>query len=141
LNNLKKHLRNLSFLILSAFLILTIAGCASQMGKGSEKSLYTVSETLEVNRSDLGKSIQLKLDQKLFFNFDSNPEEPGYWELVQYNNRNLIILSETPRVAEGHWGVLMQARGLGFTDVELKFIPLDESHPSQNHNFSISITR
>jgi len=118
-----------------------LSGCTSEMPKGSAQSLYTIADTLEVTKGDLGKSIQLKLNQKLLLNFESDPAQLGNWELVQYDNRTLLLLSENPRLPSENWGRLFQARVLGFAEIELRFVPQDENIPVQKHRFSISITR
>jgi hypothetical protein len=120
---------------------MLITGCVSEMSKGSAKNLYTIADILQVNRADLGKDIQLKLDQKLFFNFEPDPEHLGDWELVQYDNRHLLMLNDHPYVESGNWGLLLQARALGFSEVELRFTPVDENEKPQNYIFSISISR
>lgn len=143
---------NLSFFYLSSAIFqlrspllilaaLSLLGCASEMSRGSSKALYTIADTLEVHRNDIGKEIQLHRDQKLFFNFSKNPDEPGSWKLVDYSKRTLLLLSETPRVSPGDWGLLLQARALGSGEVELLFTPDDEALPSCNIKFETSISR
>ncbi len=131
---MKKTLAGLLALVL-------LAGCASQMSRGSSKSLYTVSEVLDVHREDIGKSVQLKLDQKIFFKMDPNPDKPGQWSLVDYSNRVLLLLSETPRVESGNWGLLLQARAMGSGEVTLRFTPFDENAQPETATFEISITK
>lgn len=127
--------------LLPILLSALIFGCASEMGRGSGKSLYSVADVLEVHPEDAGKSIQLTLNQKLFFNFEVNPEETGQWSLENYDRRVLLLLSDTPRVASGGWGVLLQARALGYGDVTLKFTPEDEGKPPRTVVFDISIRK
>ena len=121
--------------------LLLFAGCASEMGRGSTRALYTVADPLEVRRDDLGKDIQLRLDQKLLFNFETGGEHPGHWELLEYNNRILLLLSDTPRVATGFQGFLLQARAMGSGEVSLRFTPSDEGQQPQDVKFSISVRR
>ncbi len=128
-------------IILPALATLYFSGCASEMGRGSTKALYTITETLEVRYEDIGKEIQLRLDQKLFFHFSKNPEEPGTWKLIDYSRRPLLLLSETPRVSSGAWGLLFQARAMGSGEIELVFEPDSDAFPSRTIKFEISITR
>jgi len=121
--------------------LLLFAGCASEMGRGSTRALYTIADPLEVRRDDLGKDIQLRLDQKLLFNFETGGEHPGHWKLLDYNNRILLLLSDTPRVAPGFQGFLLQARALGGGEVSLRFTPSDEGRQPQDVKFSISVRR
>ena len=120
---------------------LFVTGCASQIGKGSSKTLYSIAGVLEVNRQDLGKDIQLNLDQKLFFNMDTTQEMPGQWSLAEYDNRILLLLSDTPRVESEHWGVLLQGRFLGSGEVVLQFTPTDENLKPQTFHFSVSVRK
>ena len=119
---------------------LGLMGCASEMSHGSSKTLYTIADVLEVHREDIGKEIQLHRDQKLFFNFSKNPDEAGSWKLVDYSKRTLLLLSESPNVSAGAWGLLLQARALGSGEVELVFTPEDEALPSRTIKFEMSIS-
>lgn len=125
----------------AVFLLVFGPGCASEMSRGSSKSLYSIADTLVVNETDLGKTIQLRLDQKLMLNFQMNPDDPGDWDVDDYTNRNLLLLSDTPRVESGNWGRLFQARALGFGSIDLKFTPLDETKPVRTYQFSVTISR
>ncbi len=129
-----------AFLLLS-LLTLLAGGCASGLGRGSAETLYSYADILEVHRSDAGKSIQLKLDQKLFFKLDKDPDVPGQWSLVEYDNRTLLMLNENAPTASGYWGVLLQARALGRAFVKLRFTPADEMQEPQNVEYDISIHR
>ena len=119
--------------------VLFFSSCLSGMKRGSDKSLYTIAGILEVKREDAGKSIQLALDQKLFFKMDKTVEPAGEWELVSYEHPPLLLLSETPRVESGYWGLLLQARAFGNAEVKLRFTPHDENQPPKDVTFSISI--
>ncbi len=130
-----------SFASIALVILLGLMGCASEMSRGSSRALYTVAGVLEVHRDDIGKEIQLHLDQKLFFNLENDPEAPGQWALVDYEKQALLLLSETPRTAPGFWGLLLQARGLGSGYVTLRFTPADEGKPPQEVNFEVSIRR
>ena len=130
-----------SFAWIGLVISLGIVGCISEMSRGSSRTLYTIAGVLEVRHDDLGKDIQLRLDQKLFFNLQNDPETPGQWTLVDYEGRTLLLLSETPRTAPGFWGLLLQARGLGSAYVTLRFTPTDEGKPPQEINFEIAIRR
>lgn len=107
------------------------SGCASDMGRGSSKSLYTVTEVIEVHREDIGKTIQARLDQKIFFNFTPYPDRLGQWAVKEYTNRTLLMLSDTPRVPVANWGALLQARALGSAEVTLTFTPYSETAPER----------
>jgi hypothetical protein len=129
-------------LLFPVVLALALAtGCAQQMSRGSAVSLYSVSDPLEVHRQDIGKSIQLRLDQKLFFNMETDGENPGQWELVDYEKRTLLLLSDTPRTMPGYRGFLLQARALGSGKVILRFTPLGEDAKPSEARFDISIRR
>ena len=83
--------------LLVTFLLVS---CASEMKRGSDATLYSIADPLEINREDIGKDIQLKLDQKLFFNMDNNSPISGRWELVDYERRTLLLLSNSPKVRD-----------------------------------------
>jgi hypothetical protein len=136
----------MKFFVFSQILFLSVSGlllsgCANQIPKGSSKTLYTIAETLEITQADLSKDVQLRLDQKLLFNLEPNPEELGTWMLVDYDNRHLLLLNDTPRVASGNWGLLLQARALGSAEVQIRFVPLTENSTPKNYTFPISISR
>jgi len=111
------------------------------MGRGSERALYTIAGVLEVHQGDIGKDIQMTLDQKLLFKFELNPDQPGKWEWVDYERRTLLLLSETPRMEAGFWGVLLQARAFGSGKVVLRFTPGEDGKPAEEVCFSILIRR
>ena len=111
------------------------------MGRGSEKKMYTIADTMEVNRKDFGKSIQLRLDQKLFLNLENDPDKPGQWELVDDDRRILLLLSDSPRTASGFWGVLLQARYLGSGSLKLRFTPTNENEKPEDFEFEILVRR
>jgi hypothetical protein len=127
-------------MIFSLFCFMLI-GCAGEMKKGSDQRMYTIATVLEVNRKDIGKDIQLTLNQKLMFNMENDPARLGTWEMVEYDPRILLLLSDTPRTAPGVWGVLLEARALGAGDVKLRFTPSDEKEPPENVLFQISVRR
>lgn len=118
-----------------------LAGCASGMSRGSAQSLYSIADPLEVHRGDIGKSIRLRLDQKLLFLMDYDGEHPGRWELVDYANRTLLLLSDNPRVAPGYRGFLLQGRAMGGAQVVLRFTPDEENAKPTDVKFDISIRR
>ena len=120
---------------------LLLASCASEMKRGSDKSIYTIADTMEVFRSDIGKNIQLRLDQKLFFKMENDPDQPGKWELIEHDRRTLLLLSTSPRTAPGVWGILLQARALGSGSVKLRFTPADETKTPQEILFETEIRR
>lgn len=124
-----------------ALMCLVWVGCASEMKRGSSRSLYTIADTLEVHSSDVGKSIQLKLDQKLLFDFEKDDSQAGVWEMVDYDRRKLLLLSDTPRMASGHYGFLFQGRVMGSGEVVFRFSPLDEAQPARDVAFEFSISR
>ena len=124
-----------------AFTLIFLAGCASEMKRGSEETLYTIASTLEVNRNDIGKDIQLKLNQYLFFHFEIDPNERGQWKLVNHDPKTLLLLNENPRTAPGHWGSLFQARGIGSGEVQLRFVPVDKTQESKEVVFEFSVRR
>lgn len=111
------------------------------MKRGSDKSLYSIAGVLEARREDVGKSIQLALDQKLLFKLETKGEEPGSWELVSYEHPPLLLLSDTPKMEAGYWGLLLQARAIGSASVKLRFTPADESQPPKDVTFAITIHR
>ncbi|MDD2707291.1 MAG: hypothetical protein PHV34_04720 [Verrucomicrobiae bacterium] len=125
--------------------MLGACGCAREMSRGSAALLYSIADPLEVRRSDIGKNIQLKLDQKVLFCMAKGDEdagvERGRWELADFDKRTLLLLSEYPRVEAGCWGLLLQARSLGSGEVVLKFIPDDESKTPKEVKFEISIRK
>ena len=121
--------------------LLLFSGCAAEMGRGSARTLYTIADPLEVHCNDIGKNIQLRLDQKLLFTLEKDEENPGRWELVDYDKRTMLLLSETPRVAVGFQGFLLQARVMGSGEVTLRFIPAGEDKPPRDVKFEISIRR
>ncbi len=118
---------------------VVLVGCASEMKRGSARTLYTIAGTLEVGRGDIGKDIQLTRDQQLLFKMDQTSAPSGKWEMVDYDNRTLLLLSETPRLESGFWGVLLQARALGQGAVRLRFTPDDESIAPREVTFEIQI--
>jgi hypothetical protein len=131
----------LAKVFIAALICLVWMGCASEMKRGSNRSLYTIADTLEVHASDIGKSIQLNRDQKLLFDFEKDDSQPGVWELVDYDRRKLLLLSDTPRMPSGHYGFLLQARVMGSGEVNLRFSPLEETQPSRDVTFEFSISR
>ena len=120
---------------------IVFSGCASEMGRGSGHSLYTFSDPLEVQSEDEGKDLQLRLDQKLLFKLKNGGESSGQWELVDYDKRTLLLLSDSPRVGTGFQGFLLQARALGHGNVSLHFDPTDENNSSRDLRFEVSIRR
>ncbi len=132
-------MRGIRFLGLVGALVLS--GCTGTMPKGSERSLYTVADVLEVHRADLAKSIQLRLNQKILFDLDQDPDQPGEWGLVDYDNRVMILLSDSPRLPPGDWGVLLEGRALGYGQVTVKFIPTDDSLEPKTYTMDVSIKK
>ncbi len=116
-------------------------GCASEIKRGSDKNLYTIADTLEVRREDIGKDIQLKLDQNLFFKIDQDKTLVGQWELVDYERRILLLLSDSPKTPSGSWGLLFQARSFGTGEVVLRFIPEGKNQPSEKVTFEILVRK
>jgi hypothetical protein len=129
------------WLMSSVMVCLIFSGCTSGMSRGSERSLYTIAGVLEVHREDIGKDIQLVLDQKLLFSLEADPEAPGQWQLEDYDRRTMLLLSDTPRVPSDHWGVLLQARAMGSGYVKLRFVPDDTTQSSRDIRFNVSIRR
>ena len=117
------------------------SGCAHQMSRGSEKSLYTISGVLEVFRADLGKDIQLRLNQSLLFRLEKDPALDGHWELVDYDRQLLLLLSDTPRVKPEEWGLLLQARAYGRGELKLRYVPAGEGETPRETTLAISISR
>lgn len=118
-----------------------LIGCASEIKRGSDKNLYTIVNTLEVRREDIGKDIQLKLDQNLFFKIDQDKTLVGQWELVDYERRILLLLSDSPKTPSGSWGLLFQARSFGTGEVVLRFIPEDKNQPPKKVTFEILVRK
>lgn len=116
-------------------------GCASEMGRGSATKLYTIADTLEVRREDIGKDIQLKLDQNLFFNLQKDEPSAGQWELVDYERRILLLLSDSPRTASGYWRVLFQGRSFGEGEVVLRFTPDDKNQTTKDVTFEVLVSK
>ncbi|MBI4028384.1 MAG: hypothetical protein HY360_25590 [Verrucomicrobia bacterium] len=130
---------NASLAIAAVF--LGFVGCASEMKRGSDKLLYTIADTLDVRREDLGKDIQLQLGQNLLFKIAADPDEPGRWELVHHDSRTLLLLSETPRVGENTWGLLLRANAIGAGAVVLRFIPNREGADVRAVKFETFVRR
>jgi len=125
----------------AACVCIYLAGCAAEMKRGSERTLYSILDVLEVYREDIGKDIQITLNQKLLFKFTDDPERAGSWELVDYDRRTLLLLSETPRVGPESWGLLLQARAMGMGEVNLRFTPDEEGAAPRMIRFNIAIRR
>jgi hypothetical protein len=125
-------------IILAVYLL---TGCASEMKRGSDKELYTIATVLEVHRDDIGKRIQLTLNQNLLFDFEPDTSRAGDWELIDYDRKTLLLLSETPRLPSNHWGVLLQARGIGSGEIRFRFTPHEDPHNMQQHIFEVSTRR
>jgi hypothetical protein len=121
--------------------ILFLAGCASEMGRGSSQSVYSIASVLTVFRDDIGKDVQLKLDQNLLFDFDKDPVRSGEWSLDEYDPRTLTLLSETPQLPDGDWGVLLRGKAIGSGWVKFKFTPYDEEKPPEEVKFYITIKK
>lgn len=121
--------------------LLAGTGCAQQMGRGSPRSLYTIAGVLEVFRQDLGKDAQMRLDQQLLFRLEKDPALDGHWSLVECSPGVLLVLSETPRVPPGEWGLLLQARALGRGEVKLRYTPAEEEQPPRDYLFEVSVAR
>ena len=121
--------------------LLAGSGCAEQMGRGSARSLYTIAGVLEVFRQDLGKDAQMRLDQQLLFRLEKDPKLDGHWSLVEYSPGVLIVLSESPRVQPGEWGLLLQARALGRGEVKLRYTPSETEQEPRDYALEISIVR
>lgn len=128
-------------LAVAALGVALMVGCAQQMSRGSQRSLYTIAGTLEVFRQDLGKDAQMRLDQQLLFRLEKNPELDGHWALVEHTPGVLIVLSETPRVQTGEWGLLLQARALGRGEVKLRYLPSEEGQAPRDYTLEISVVR
>jgi hypothetical protein len=132
----------LRFLCSLLLVVLFGIGCASpKTPRGSSKALYTIAETLEVNVDDVGKEIQLRLNQDLFFHLMIDPAEPGDWELLDFDKRTLKFLSDTPRTTPGYWGVLFRGNALGTGYVTLRFTPTDTNIAPHDIKFEISIRK
>ncbi len=121
--------------------LLAGAGCAEQMSRGSARSLYTIAGVLEVFRQDLGKDAQMRIDQQLLFRLEKDPKLDGHWSLVEYSPGVLIVLSESPRVQPGEWGLLLQARALGRGEVKLRYTPSEAEQEPRDYTLEISIVR
>ena len=122
--------------------LLLFAGCAGgEMSRGSARSLYTIADVMEVHREDIGKSIQLKLNQKLFFHLENDPASPGEWTMVDYDQRTLLLLSDSPRVRPGFWGLLLEGRAIGSGEVNLRFTPSGEGKNPQEVKFEFSVRK
>ena len=119
---------------------LCLTGCAGGMGRGSSRTLYTVLETMEVRDDDIGKDIQLKLDQKVLFKFKKT-SPMGEWRVMDYEKRTLLFLTDTARVESDCAGILFQARGIGPATVDLVFMPDAEGQQPREVHFEISIRR
>jgi len=132
------------FAVLAGLLVFSFfSGCAGSGGmkRGSGRALYTIADPLEVYREDIGKSIQLRLDQKLLFKMERGGENPGEWKLVNHSNRILLLLSDAPRVMSNYQGFLLQARVIGSGEVTLRFTPSAEDQQPQDVKFEISVRR
>jgi hypothetical protein len=130
-----------SFIFFGLIAIFLLGGCASEMGRGSSQSVYSIANVLTVFRDDIGKDLQLRLDQSLLFDFDKDPEKSGVWSLAEYDPRTLLLLSETPRLPEGDWGVLLRGKAIGSGWVTFKFTHYDEEKAPEEVKFFVSVRR
>lgn len=130
-------------LVLAAACAIAFTGCAEQMGRGSSRAIYTISGTMEVFRQDLAleKSAQLRIDQQLLFRLEKDPAMDGKWEFVELTGNVLLLLSDSPRVASGEWGLLLQARSLGRGEVKLRYVPSAEGEKPREYSLEVSVSR
>ncbi len=113
------------------------------MGRGSSRALYTVAGVMEVYRQDLvqGKSAQLWLDQQMLFRLEKDPEVDGRWEFVGCTPGVLLVLSESPRVSSGEWGLLLQARAFGQGNVQIRYLPSAEQEKPRDYTIEVSVRK
>lgn len=113
------------------------------MGRGSSQVLYTVANVMEVYRQDLvlGKSAQMWMDQQMLFRLENDPDDDGRWEFVGCTPGVFLVLSESPRVASGEWGLLLQARALGRGEIHVRYRPFAEGRAPREYTMEVSVRR
>lgn len=130
-------------ILLLGILILECAGCTMGQGmsRGSNTTLLSIAGEIRFTNADLGKSIQLRRNQKLLISLKSDPEIYGKWTISGPSPQQLMLKSRSIR-GESALNELwyFEAIGMGYTSITLTYTPYDETVPPQVHKSSVYVS-
>ena len=138
--------RPYSFLIgLTALaLALGCGGCTAGQGmsRGSDKVLRSVVDELKFTNEDLGKSVQLRLTQKLLISLAPDPVISGKWSIEHVDRQKFFFLSNFVRGESGFNQIwYYEARAYGSFTFTLVYTPFDtEAHPKKEFKVPVFIS-
>ena len=138
MNNFKHETLNLKpacsllFIPLAVFLAVSSGGCTvgQGMSRGSDKTLLSVAGEIRFTNADLGKSIQLRRNQKLLISLKSDPEVYGKWTISGVNRQYLMLRSRFVR-GESALNEVWYYEGIGpgYCTLTLTYKPYDDTLP------------
>jgi predicted secreted protein len=117
-----------------AMIIMTGCTMGSGVSRGSDTTLQSVAGEIRFTNRDLGKSINLRRNQKLLISLKSDPEVYGKWRLTGANPQQLMLRSRGVRGESALNEVwYYEAIAPGYTTITLTYTPYDDTLPPRVH--------
>mgnify|MGYP001613164764 FL=1 len=111
------------------------------MSRGSDTTLLSIAGEIRFGNADLGKSIQLRRNQKLLISLKSDPEVYGKWTISGASPQQLMLRSRSVRGESALNEVwYYEAIGMGYTNITLTYTPYDETIPPRVHKSSVYVS-
>ena len=136
---------NFKYLIclLAAIAVISGSGCTMGQGmsRGSKETLLSIAGEIRFTNADLGKSIQLRRNQKLLISLKTDPEVYGKWTISGVNRQILMLRTKGVRgesALNEVWDC--EAIGIGYCMVTLTYTPYDDTIPPRVYTQSVSVS-
>ena len=130
-------------LLIPAFVLVTMVGCTMGQGmsRGSDTTLLSIAGEIRFGNADLGKSIQLRRNQKLLISLKSDPEVYGKWTISGASPQQLMLRSRSVRGESALNEVwYYEAIAYGNCTITLTYTPYDETIPPRVHKSSVYVS-
>lgn len=111
------------------------------MSRGSDTTLLSIAGEIRFTNADLGKSIQLRRNQKLLISLKTDPTVYGKWTLAGANRQMLMLRTKGVRGESALNEVwYFEAIAPGYCTMTLTYTPYDDTIPPRVYKSGISVS-
>lgn len=132
-----------NFILLLPVLLLICAGCTAGQGmsRGSDTTLLSIAGEIRFNNTDLGKTVQLRRNQKLLISLKTDPTVYGKWTISGVNRQSLMLRTKSVRGESALNEVwYYEAIAPGYCTLTLTYTPYDETVPPRVYKSGVSVS-
>jgi predicted secreted protein len=120
-----------------------ITGCTAGQGmsRGSDTTLLSIAGEIRFTNTDLGKTVQLRRNQKLLISLKTDPTVYGKWTISGINRQSLMLRTKSVRGESALNEVwYYEAIAPGYCTVTLTYTPYDDTIPPKVYKSGVSVS-